>query len=357
MNLDNYSEFKKIDLENMIGQIDSLPEQLMDAWELGSKLPLPNRMDIKQVLVTGMGGSAIGADLFKAYAEPVCTVPIEVNRDYDLPAWVNGPEPLVIASSHSGNTEETLSALKIAAERHCRTMALTTGGKIEAYVRSLEAPVWQFTHAGQPRAAVGYSFGLLLSAFFRLGFIPDPKVELEDTVSAMLRQQENLKIEVAVNSNPAKRIAGQLVGRWVTVLGSGLLAPVARRWKGQVSEVAKAWAQFEFLPEANHNTLAGIQFPENMLTNMVAIFLTSASDHTRNSLRSKLTRNIFMLEGIGTEVIESQGDNRLAHQWTSLHYGDYVAYYLAMMYGVDPTPVAAIENFKDGMRAAGDDRG
>jgi glucose/mannose-6-phosphate isomerase len=173
----------------------------------------------------------------------------------------------------------------------------------------------------------------------------------------MVQQQADLTIQVPVVKNPAKRIAGQLVGRWVTVLGSGLLAPVARRWKGQVSEVAKSWAQFEFLPEANHNTLAGIQFPEDMLNNMAVIFLTSASDHPRNLLRSKLTRDIFMLEGIGTDVIESKGDNRLAHQWTSLHFGDYVAYYLAMMYRVDPTPVAAIEGFKEGMRGAGEVRG
>lgn len=357
MNLDNFSEFPKIDLDNMIIQIDSLPGQLEDAWELGNQLFLPDWKDIKYVLVAGMGGSAIGADLLRAYAAPLCKVPIIVNRDYELPAWISGSEALVIASSHSGNTEETLSALKTAAERQCRALALATGGKIEALARSINIPFWQFSHAGQPRAAVGYSFGLLLSAFCRLGLIPDPEEELEDAVRAMVEQQADLRVEVPVVHNPAKRIAGQLAGRWVTVLGSSLLAPVARRWKGQVSEIAKAWAQFEFLPEANHNSLAGIQYPESMLSNMAVIFLTSASDHPRNLLRSRLTRDILMVEGIGTDTIESQGHTRLAHQWTSLHFGDYVAYYLAMMYGVDPTPVAAIESFKLGMLEAGGELG
>ncbi|MFN2175810.1 MAG: bifunctional phosphoglucose/phosphomannose isomerase [Anaerolineales bacterium] len=356
MNLDNYSEFPKIDLENMIAQIDALPDQLKDSWRLGNQFLLPDWTDIEHVLIAGMGGSAIGADLLKSYISPVCIVGVEVHRDYGLPSWVSGPETLVIASSHSGNTEETLSALKTAVERKCRVLAVTTGGKIEEFTRSIGAPVWRFTHSGQPRSAVGFSFGLLLSAFYRLKLVPNPSDELEDAVRAMVKQQVDLQIEVPVVNNPAKRIAGQLAGRWVTVLGAGLLAPVARRWKGQLSEVAKAWAQFEFLPEANHNTLAGIQHPEHILSNMAVIFLASAFGNPRNALRLKLSRDIFMLEGIGTDVIESKGGTRLAHQWTSLHFGDYVAYYLAMMYDVDPTPVAVIENFKRGMLEADTDK-
>jgi glucose/mannose-6-phosphate isomerase len=132
----------------------------------------------------------------------------------------------------------------------------------------------------------------------------------------------------------------------VTVFGAEILAPVARRWKGQINEVAKAWGQFEDIPEADHNTLAGVLNPEPLLSNLAAIFLRAAHTHLRNQQRIELTRHIFMLQGIATDYIDAQGVTRLANQWTALHFGDYVSYYLAMAYGVDPTPIESIMGFK-----------
>jgi glucose/mannose-6-phosphate isomerase len=187
---------------------------------------------------------------------------------------------------------------------------------------------------------------LLLSAFSRLHLLPNPQIELDSALTAMRQVQTSLHAEVPVGRNPAKRLAGQLIGRWVAVFGADILEPVARRWKGQVSELAKAWAQFEFLPEADHNTLAGTLQPEAALSNLVALFLRAPSYHPRNLLRSDLTRQAFMLEGISTDFIDAAGDTPLAHQWTALLLGDYVAYYLAMAYGIDPTPIAALVGFK-----------
>jgi glucose/mannose-6-phosphate isomerase len=259
----------------------------------------------------------------------------------------------VIASSHSGNTEETLSSLAAAQERGCRCLAVTTGGKLAEAAAGSGAPVWRFEHRGQPRAAVGYSFGLLLAAMARLSLLPDPSDELKGAIQAMRDQQESLRASVPAVKNQAKRIAGQLVGRWAVVIGSGVLAPVARRWKGQINELAKAWGQFDLLPEADHNTLAGILNPEDALNHALILFLRGSSDHPRNRLRSDLTRQVMMVEGLNTDFIEARGDGPLAQQWTCLHYGDYVAYYLAMAYGVDPAPVAAIEDFKRALKAAG----
>jgi glucose/mannose-6-phosphate isomerase len=208
------------------------------------------------------------------------------------------------------------------------------------------ATLWNFEHKGQPRAAVGFSFGLLLSIFTRLGLVPDQAEEMGGAVSAMKKQQQILAAEVPVSQNPAKRLAGQLVGRWVAIFGSGILSPVARRWKGQVSELAKAWAQFEFLPEADHNSLAGSLYPEEVIPRMMALFLRAPSDHPRNNLRSDLTRRALMLDGMNTDFVDAQGNSALAHQWTLLHMGDYVAYYLGMIYETDPTAVPALENFK-----------
>jgi glucose/mannose-6-phosphate isomerase len=349
MNLDDFTKFKEIDTQNMLAEINGLPEQLSRAYQLGLTQKLPAWDGTRNVLITGMGGSAIGADLLSAYVADSCPVPLYVLRDYSLPAWAQGSQTLVVGSSHSGDTEETLSSFEEALQRGCRCLAITTGGKMGELAARNKAAIWKFQHAGQPRAAVGYSFGLLLALLVRLGLVTDPAPELEKAVAAMRQQQESLKAEVPAVHNPAKRMAGQLMGRWVAVLGSGILAPVARRWKGQLSEVAKSWAQFEFLPEADHNTLAGVVNPEERFAQMMVLFLRSSLEHPRNQLRTELTRKGFMVEGLNTDIVEAFGDTPLAHIWTALHFGDYMAYYLAMAYEVDPTPVAAIENLKGEM--------
>lgn len=346
MDLNNHTSFSQLDQQDMLSHIDGLPAQLSQAWGLGMQLPLPEWHGIQRVLITGMGGSAIGADLVAAYIENICEVPVIVQRDYLPPAWAHGAQTLVIGSSHSGNTEETLSSFAVALDQGCTCLAISTGGKLSAMAQERGAALWNFEHKGQPRAAVGFSFGLLLSLFTRLGLISDPAGEVEAAVSAMQKQQQVLAAEVPVSQNPAKRLAGQLVGRWVAVFGSGILAPVARRWKGQISELAKAWAQFEFLPEADHNSLAGSLYPEEVIPHMMALFLRAPSDHPRNRLRSDLTRRALMLDGMNTDFVDAQGYSALSHQFTLLHLGDYVAYYLSMIYETDPTPVTALENLK-----------
>lgn len=352
MNLDDTPTFARLDPQDMLAQIDGLPDQLQSAWELGHNLPLPAWTGIRQVMVAGLGGSAIGGDLVIAYVEPECRVPVILHRDYGLPAWARGAETLVIASSHSGNTEETLSALDVALEQGCCTLAVSTGGQLAEAAQKAGVPWWRFEHQGQPRAAVGFSFGLLLAILTRLELVPDPSDALQETVGLMKEQQSRLVAEIPVAKNPAKRIAGQLMGRWVTVFGAGALAPVARRWKCQINELAKAWSQFDLLPEGDHNSLEGIHFPQEILPRMMALFLRGPADHPRNRLRLDLTRKFLMLEGINTDFIDAHGDHPLANQWTMLHFGDYTAYYLAMAYGVDPTPVETLQAFKKEMLAA-----
>ncbi|HEX2697467.1 MAG TPA: bifunctional phosphoglucose/phosphomannose isomerase [Anaerolineales bacterium] len=351
MNLDDLDLFKKLDKQNMLAEIEGLPDQLKSAWELGQTLPLPNAKDVQRVVIAGMGGSAIGADLVAAYVSPTCSTPVIVHRDYDLPAFAHGKETLVVASSHSGNTEETLEAFDMAVKNNCTVVAICTGGELAKRAKEKNIPVWTFNHSGQPRAAVGFSFGLLLALLARLNLIPDPSKELASAIEAMKRTQQHLRPDIIAVKNPAKRYAGQLMGRWMTVFGAGLLAPVARRIKTQLNEIAKAAANFEFLPEADHNTLAGTQFPEEVLMpHTMNLFLRAPSDHPRNHKRIDLTKEAFMLEGLNTDFLDARGDSPLAHMWTMILFGDYMAYYLAMAYGVDPTPIQALVNFKEAMK-------
>ena len=349
MKMNDTKRFAELDSENMIAHINGLPDQLLRAWAVGQDLDMPKSKHIKQIIVAGMGGSAIGADLIKAYAETFLSVPLHVHRGYGLPAWAKGKECLVICSSHSGNTEETLSAFAQAAEHGCQILAATTGGRLAELTQAASQTTWLFDHQGQPRTAVGYSFGLLLALFARMGIIPDPEKELSDAVEAMKRQQENLLPDVPDTANSAKRLGGQFMGRWITIYGAELMAPVAQRWKTQINENAKAQASFELLPEADHNTLEGMTEPEDIFGGTMNIFLRADQNHPRNELRAEHTRMAVMLAGQNTDTLEAQGDSRLANIWTALHYGDYTSYYLAMAYGLDPTAVPMLVDLKEKM--------
>ena len=353
MNLDDPERVKHLDTLNMLAEIDGLPDQLARAYELGkaSEVALASEASIKQVVIAGMGGSAIGADLLAAYVADFCPVPVSIHRDYGLPAFAKGAETLVVCSSHSGNTEETLDSFKAARKNGCRIVAVCTGGELAARAKNANVPVITFNHQGQPRAAVGFSFGILLALFVKLGLIPEQANEIKGAVNAMKNSQAHLRADVEAVHNPAKRYAGQLMGRWVTVFGAGRLAPVARRFKTQINEIAKAAANFEFIPEADHNALAGTLHPaEVLMPHTMSLFLRSPSDHPRNRLRIDLTKEHFMLEGTNTDFIDALGDSPLAHMWTLILFGDYMAYYLALAYGVDPTPVEALVNFKNALK-------
>lgn len=350
MNLNNSSEFKELDSANYLGHIHSLPNQLLHAWEAGMQYPL-NIIDTpRMVIICGMGGSAIGGELVAAYARRVGRCPVVILRDYDLPAWALNPDTMIVASSYSGNTEETLSAFRQAIEAGCKLLAITRGGELAGLANQAGAPIWRIEHESQPRAAVANSFGLLTALFHRLGVIPNPQREILMAAERMRALQKQLDVESPLKENPAKRQAGQMYGRMVCFIGSDLMAPVARRWAGQVNELAKAWAQFLELPEADHNALTGTIFPAERLTDLAVIFLQSPGDHPRNILRSELTRELFMMQGINTDRYIAPGDGLLEQMWSAIQFGDYVAYYLAMLYNVDPTPIPPIEQLKQAMK-------
>lgn len=352
MDLNNIKRFKEIDKDGMIDHINDLPDQLNSAWQLGLNSDLPKWDNIKNVLVAGMGGSAIGADLVAAYASPIAKAPILIHRNYQLPAWANNEDTLVICASHSGNTEETLSVFEDAVNSNCKLIAITTGGKLADKCKETDIPVWLFDDDYVPRAAVGWGFGLILAVLFKLDLIPDPSNDLQEAIKSMKAQQKSLLPEIPDTGNSSKRMAGQFVGRWITIFGAGIMAPVARRWKCQINEISKAQASFEILPEASHNTIEGIQQPEIEFNHSMVVWLRAPANHPRNLLRDEFTRIGTMVQGINTDFIKAQGDNPLANIWTALHYGDYTSYYLAMAYEVDPTATPMLNELKDKMNKA-----
>ncbi len=346
MNLDQSADFPKIDRENMYQHIENLPDQLDLAWRVGLEHDLPDVKNLSAILVSGMGGSAIGADLLSGYVSQISPVPVFVHRDYALPGWAQGGNVLVISSSHSGDTEETLSSYVAAKKNGCSQMVVCTGGKLAEMAENDGIPTWLFMHKGQPRAAVGFSFGLLLALMYRLKLIPNPYPDLQRAVELMEQKKVEYAVERSLVENPAKKMALRLNEKWVVIYGADFLAPVARRWKGQMSELAKSWAQFEFLPEADHNTLAGTKYPKCLLSKMKAIFLSSQSHHPRNHLRIQYTAEAMEQEGLDVEILHADGHHPLEDMWSLLHLGDYVSYYLALINNVDPTPIDIMTDLK-----------
>ncbi len=349
MNLDDFSQFSTIDKSNMLAELIGLPDQMEKGWREALILTehLPSFDNLQSILICGMGGSAIAGDLFVAYVQTICPIPIQVSREYDLPAWVDPDKTLIIASSHSGGTEETLSAVKQARKIGCRVIAITTGGKLSKYLESENQYVLHFSHKGQPRAAVGFSFTYLAAIFYRLGLIPNPTSDIEKAIIAMRYQLGYITPDVPVSGNPAKRLAGQLLGRSVIIFGENILSPIARRWKGQLNELAKTWACYDILPEACHNSIAGTQHPDRPICDTFALFLRSKLDHKRNFRRSELFQNLMMVQGFMTDFLVVRGDTLIEVMWNGLSFGDFTAYYLAMGYEIDPTPIDAIQDFKN----------
>lgn len=345
--LDDLSGYPAFDPGQMQEKIKAMPLHVQDAWRIAQASPLPDDYrQVRRIVVLGMGGSAIGADLLGGLMAEAGAVPVEVVRGYTLPHYVSGPDTLVIGSSKSGDTEETLSAFAQAQERGARLLAISTGGKIAAIAEKAGIPAWRFTFEGQPRAGVGYSFVLLLGLACRLGFYPDAAVELEQAAAQMKAMQESLVAEVPTDANKAKQLALALYGKIPAIFGSGFLAPVARRWKGQFNENSKQWGLWEDMPELNHNLVVGLGNPQAALDNVAVIFLRSSFDHPRVQVRYDVTGDLVRRNHTALHEVCGEGATRLVQMFSLIHFNDFVSYYLAALNGADPTPVDNIAYLK-----------
>jgi glucose/mannose-6-phosphate isomerase len=349
MNLDDLNRFRELDQSDMLKHIDALPDQLEAAWARAQTLDLPASFgQVNKIVICGMGGSAISSDLVAALVEEECAVPIIANRNGKLPTFAGGQDTLVIAISFSGNTAETLSAFEMAYQRGAQLMALTTGGRLADVAQDYGATLWTFDYASPPRAALGWLFGMLLGALVKTGLVVDKVDDVADTVAALRRHRKVLTVDNPAVKNPAKRYAGQFMGRIAVVYGAGLTAPVARRWKCQINENGKHWSHFEVLPELNHNAVVGTEFPEQLMTKLAVIQLSAPEyDPPDITLRHSATTKLMLQQAILVDSVKARGKSRLENMFNVLQFGDYVSYYVAMGNGVDPTPIPQIDMFKE----------
>jgi glucose/mannose-6-phosphate isomerase len=273
-------------------------------------------------------------------------LPILVHRDYDLPAFVDD-QTLVIASSYSGNTEETLSAFEQAVKTGAKKLAVTTGGKLKSLAEEKGIPVFAFDYKAQPRAALMFSFLSILGFIQRLDLISDKSADVAETVQVLERIARGIKETVSETNNPAKQLAQKLYGHLPVIYGGGVLSEVAHRWKTQINENSKAWAFYEVFPELNHNAVVGYQFPGELASRLVVVMLQSASLSPRMRLRYEVTRRLLEKAKVGYQLVDGEGNSLLSQMTSLILFGDYVSYYLAMLYKIDPSPVETIAYLKE----------
>ena len=346
--LDDLDRIKQLDKSSMVKLLADFPSQCEDAIRIAESFQLPKGHEkASKILFTGLGGSAIGADLARAYLIDEIKVPVFVNRDYTLPAFVD-QDTLVFVSSYSGETEETLSAYENAAKKTSKIICVSTGGKLGEIAKARNIPLVTIPKNFPPRTALGYSFFVPLVLLVKMGFISDKAADMKETVKVLIElRDKELSLEVKAENNPAKKIALKLFDKFTVIYGASRnIDSVVVRWRGQLAENSKALASSHVLPEMNHNEIVGWEFPKDILKKFAVILLRDKGEHPRVAVRMRITKEILRKTAGEVLEVDSKGDSLLARMFSLIYIGDFVSFYLAVLYGIDPTPVERITYLK-----------
>ena len=333
-----------LDQSDMRGAIAGFPHQIKKSFSImGNWIPQNNYIDIQAIIVLGMGGSAIGGDVARVISQNSCTVPILVNRSYNIPAWVDA-RTLVLASSYSGSTEETLSAFAQCRERNCPIIVLSTGGKITELANEYKLDIVTVPSGFQPRASLGFSFSLILILLNRLGFVQRETVKM---VENSLESLETLASELNRSENPALTIAKQIHNTCPIIYGSEDLTWVAAlRFRGQLAENAKMLSFHHHFPEQNHNEIEGWTVNQDIMSRLSIVWLKDEEDHLGTRARMRISSTLLESSAGSQLEISQSGENRVERLLKLIHFIDWVSYYAALLNNVDPTPVHRIQELK-----------
>lgn len=350
--MDNLDIYQQLDREGMLSCLHDMPKICQQAWELALNFNLPpDYSQVNKVLILGMGGSAIGGDLVNSLAASEAKVVIMVHRGYELPSFVDS-KTLVIASSYSGMTEETLTSFNQALHTDSKKLVITTGGKLKKLAEEENIPVFSFDYKAQPRAALPYNL-LPIQAFLqKLGIVSDKSEDVRQTIQVLKELSSRINERVPLNQNHAKQLARKLHNHLSVIYGGGILAEVAHRWKTQINENSKAWAFHEVFPELNHNAVVGYQFPSALSRRILVVLLRSPWLHERIKVRYQVTCQLLDQASVSYQFVDGEGTSPLSQIMSLVLFGDYVSYYLAILYRVDPSPVKAIDYLKEQLSRA-----
>lgn len=338
--------YKNIDPSNMYQSIYNFPDHMVKAIRIGTEISLKNSYpDIRNIIVAGMGGSAIGGDVVRLLTKNMLKVPMLISRNYTLPYWVD-KHTLVICSSYSGNTEESLSAFRHAREKGATIVGVSTGGELTDLMNKAGLDLVLIPPGLQPRAALAFSFIPMLYLLYEIGlingaFIPD----LEETIELLNEKRITYSKESPIN--PAYILAEKIYNTLPIIYGeTESTGIIAVRWKGQLSENAKMLAYCNDLPELDHNEIVGWENNPQIMKNISLIWLKDRDEHARVSMRRDSTHDIIGDFAGAHETVSVSGKTSLERYLHLIQLGDWLSYWCAILHETDPTPVHNIDRLK-----------
>lgn len=349
MILDNLKTINKVDKGLLLKHISGFSEQCQAAIDLAkvcSNLFKPKK--IQNIVVLGMGVSGMTGDLLKKLFVHESPVPIFVNRNYDLPRFVN-EKTLVFAVSYSGNTEETLTAFKEVLKRKAKVVVITSGGRLAFLANREKIPIVKVPAGLPPRAAMGYLFFPMLVFLQKWNIIENQSLNILDVINTIQKQDKMFCTDKSVSENKAKDLAMKLHKKIPLIIGiDNLTDVVAWRWKCQINENSKSFAIAQSFPELNHNEVEGWKGTGKLSKSLVGIILRSSNEseetlHRIDIMKSFLKKHVSEV----IEVKEQGNGSKLTETFSLCHLGDYVSFYLSVLNKVDPTPISNIDALKE----------
>lgn len=345
----NLKTIKELDKSSMMELLKEFPLQCQMALELAKKVSIlfENR-SFNKIVFAGLGGSAIGADLVRTYLYFESRAPILILREYDLPAFVDD-STLIFIASYSGNTEETLSAYDSAKKISSNIIAISSNGALQERCRQDNITFAQIPKGLPPRCALGYMSIIPLYLLSKLGIIKD----VSQSISKMIKVLEDLRNKhldpkIGLKDNQAKYIANILFNKFAVIYSASIHFDVAAvRLRGQLAENSKALASSHFFPEMNHNEIVGWQNPKKLFKDFIVLMLRDKQLHPRVAKRMDISQDILREEEVKTIEIWSRGEDLLSRIFSLIYIGDFVSFYLAILYGIDPTPVDRVTYLKN----------
>jgi glucose/mannose-6-phosphate isomerase len=349
--LDEISEIRKIDKSNMLSFCTEASKHYAEAARIAKKVSISYSKPAN-IVVAGMGGSAISGELLKDWTRDKGPVPIEVSREYSLPAYAN-KNTLVFVTSYSGETEESLSAFLDAIKRKCMTVCISSGGILQEFAEKLNIPHLRVPVGMAPRATLPYLFMPLPILLEKIGLVSDVTPEISETTNALRRVSAANSPEKPLKDNVAKSLASNICGTIPVVYGFGFYRAVAQRLKTQFNENSKVPAKWESFPELNHNEIVGWEGVRQLAQCFSVILIRADDEPEVMRQRIETTKELIRKKSVKVFEIHSLGKSTLAKMLSTIVIGDFTSVYLAILRKVDPTPVKTIALLKERMKRTG----
>ena len=336
--LDDANKIKNLDPSGMLKLVEDQPQQIKEALKLSPAIDKKP----EKIVVCGVGGSAIGGEILSVWARDKCKIPIQVNRGYTLPSFVD-KKTLLICVSYSGETEETISCFKQGVKIGCQIVSISSGGTLSRLSRKNNCLHISIPSGIPPRAAIFYTTVPQLMLVQNLGLARCIK-EIKESVE-LLEEARDILPSSPTDKNPAKQLAIKINHSIPCIFGAGISVPAAKRWRTQFNENSKIIAREDELPEENHNDIVG-WFGDDKTKDFVAILLRDKKEHKRIKLRFEFLKDLLNEKAKYVAEVWCKGKSDLAKIFYWIHFGDFVSLYLAFLRNVDPTPVSVIQELK-----------